>query len=75
MLRSSSATALRTLSRFNLHLDPPGEVFRGAGEEAEQKRDLIEAALATAISKQKIGTFGIMMDSSSWVITGTNPHS
>ncbi len=60
---------------FQLALGPAGEVFREAGEEAEQKRDLIEAALATAISRQKIGTFGIMMDSSSWVINATNPHS
>ncbi len=60
---------------FQLALGPAGEVFREAGEAAEQKRDLIEAALATAISKQKIGTFGIMMDSSSWVISATNPHS
>lgn len=60
---------------FQLALGPAGEVFREAGEEAEQNRDVIEAALAEAISKQKIGTSGIMMDSSSWVITATNPHS
>lgn len=60
---------------FQLALGPAGEVFREAGEEGEQKRDVIEAAMADAISKQKIGSSGIMMDSSSWVITATNPHS
>jgi ubiquinone/menaquinone biosynthesis C-methylase UbiE len=58
---------------FQLAIGPAGEVFREAGEEAEQKRDVIEAALAEAINKQKRGTTGIVMDSSSWVISATNP--
>jgi ubiquinone/menaquinone biosynthesis C-methylase UbiE len=58
---------------FQLAIGPAGEVFREAGEEAEQKRDIIEAALAEAINKQKRGTTGIVMDSSSWVISATNP--
>ena len=58
---------------FQLAIGPAGEVFREAGALAEQKRDQIEAALAEAINRQKIGTEGIVMDSSSWVISGTNP--
>lgn len=60
---------------FQLALGPAGEVFREAGELAEEKRDDIEAALAAAINKQKISTEGIVMDSSSWLITATNPEN
>ena len=58
---------------FQLALGPAGEVFREAGEEAETKRDQVEAALAQAIDKQKSDANGIVMDSSSWVISATNP--
>ena len=58
---------------FQLAIGPAGEVFREAGDEAEEKRGEIEAAMADAIGKQKIDTDGIVMDSSSWVISGTNP--
>ena len=58
---------------FQLALGPAGEVFREAGEEAERKRAEIEAALAQAIEGQKISAEGIVMDSSSWVISATNP--
>jgi hypothetical protein len=58
---------------FQLALGPAGEVFREAGAEAEEKREQIEAALAEAINKQKIEADGIVMDSSSWVISATNP--
>ena len=58
---------------FQLALGPAGEVFREAGDEAEAKRGEIEAALATAIEAQKQEADGIVMDSSSWVITGRNP--
>ena len=58
---------------FQLALGPAGEVFREAGDEAEGKRDEIEAALAEAIDREKKETDGIVMDSSSWVISGTNP--
>lgn len=58
---------------FQLAIGPAGEVFREAGEEAEAKRDQVEAALAEAINKQKIEADGIVMDSSSWVISATNP--
>lgn len=58
---------------FQLALGPAGEVFREAGAEAEEKRDQIEAALADAITAQKKETDGIVMDSSSWVISAINP--
>ena len=58
---------------FQLAIGPAGEVFREAGKEAEDKREEIEAALAEAINKQKIEAEGIVMDSSSWVISATNP--
>jgi ubiquinone/menaquinone biosynthesis C-methylase UbiE len=58
---------------FQLALGPAGEVFREAGEEAEAKRAQIEAALSAAIEMQKKDATGIVMDSSSWVITGRNP--
>ncbi len=58
---------------FQLALGPAGEVFREAGDEAEDKREQIEAALAEAIDAQKKEADGIVMDSSSWVISATNP--
>jgi ubiquinone/menaquinone biosynthesis C-methylase UbiE len=58
---------------FQLALGPAGEVFREAGEEAEAKIDEIKAALAAAINAQKKEADGIVMDSSSWVISGKNP--
>jgi ubiquinone/menaquinone biosynthesis C-methylase UbiE len=58
---------------FQLALGPAGEVFREAGDEAEDKREQIEAALAEAIDAQKREADGIVMDSSSWVISATNP--
>ncbi|MBT5522039.1 MAG: methyltransferase domain-containing protein [Rhodospirillales bacterium] len=58
---------------FQLNLGPAGEVFREAGDLAEQKRGEIEEALAEAIKQQKSDADGIVMPSSSWVITGTNP--
>lgn len=59
---------------FQLALGPAGEVFREAGEEAEHKRTEVEAALSLAISEQKTSSEGIVMDSSSWVISAINPH-
>ncbi len=58
---------------FQLAIGPAGEVFREAGEEAEAKRSEIEAALSEAIAKQKLQADGIVMDSSSWVISARNP--
>jgi SAM-dependent methyltransferase len=58
---------------FQLAIGPAGEVFREAGPLAEQNRAQIAAALAEAINRQKIGADGIIMDSSSWVISAINP--
>jgi len=58
---------------FQLAIGPAGEVFREAGAEAECKRAEIEAALEEAINCQKIGANGIVMDSSSWIISAINP--
>ena len=58
---------------FQLAIGPAGEVFREAGAEAEEKRPQIEAALRQAINNQKTSAEGIVMPSSSWVISGTNP--
>ena len=58
---------------FQLTIGPAGEVFREAGAEAESKRDQIEAALAETINAQKMSADGIVMESSSWVISATNP--
>jgi SAM-dependent methyltransferase len=58
---------------FQLAIGPAGEVFREAGALAEERRPEIEAALAEAIGRQKIETDGIVMPSSSWVISGINP--
>lgn len=58
---------------FQLAIGPAGEVFREAGAEAEKKRPEIEAALAKAINAQKMSAEGIVMPSSSWVITAVNP--
>ena len=58
---------------FQLAIGPAGEVFREAGALAEEKRPQIEAALAQAISEQTLVDGGIVMDSSSWVISAINP--
>ncbi len=58
---------------FQLAIGPAGEVFREAGALAETKRIEIEAALAEAINRQKIAADGVVMDSSSWVISAINP--
>ncbi len=58
---------------FQLAIGPAGEVFREAGAQAEQQRAKIEAALAEAIARQKIDAQGVVMNSSSWVISAINP--
>ena len=60
---------------FQLAIGPAGEVFREAGAEAEEKRAEIELALAEAINAQKVSADGIVMDSSSWVISAIYPAS
>lgn len=60
---------------FQLAIGPAGEVFREAGALAEAQRAEIEAALAEAINRQKVAADGVVMDSSSWVISAINPLS
>lgn len=57
---------------FQLALGPAGEVFREAGEIAEQRHGEIEAALSEALAPyQENGE--IVMPSSSWCITARRP--
>jgi ubiquinone/menaquinone biosynthesis C-methylase UbiE len=57
---------------FQLALGPAGEIFREAGELALRRQAEIEDALATAIARyERDGE--IVMASSSWTITATNP--
>ena len=58
---------------FQLALGPAGEVFREAGEEAESKRAEITAALTAELGKYETDE-GIVLPSSSWVITARNPQ-
>ncbi|SMH51185.1 class I SAM-dependent methyltransferase [Maritimibacter sp. HL-12] len=58
---------------FQLAIGPAGEVFREAGDLAEVRRPEIEAALAKAIDAQARDADGIVIDSSSWVISARNP--
>ncbi|HUE86465.1 MAG TPA: methyltransferase domain-containing protein [Vicinamibacterales bacterium] len=60
---------------FQLAIGPAGEVFREAGAEAERKRPQIEAALTEAINRHKTEAQGVVMDSSSWVISAVNPEA
>jgi ubiquinone/menaquinone biosynthesis C-methylase UbiE len=58
---------------FQLALGPAGEVFREAGEEAEGKRAEITAALQAELAKYETDE-GVVLPSSSWVITARNPN-
>jgi ubiquinone/menaquinone biosynthesis C-methylase UbiE len=57
---------------FQLALGPAGEVYREAGELAEQRHDEIAAALKVELAKYQRPN-GIIMDSSSWKVTARNP--
>jgi len=59
--------------QFQLALGPAGEVFREAGEEAERRRAEIEAALREQLAAYEGDNGEIVMPSSSWTITATNP--
>jgi ubiquinone/menaquinone biosynthesis C-methylase UbiE len=57
---------------FQLAIGPAGEVYREAGREAERNHDRVVAAL-----KEELAQFarpgGVMMPSSSWMVTAQNP--
>lgn len=58
---------------FQLAIGPAGEVFREAGDLAEQQRPEIEDALRAALSPYQDEAGQIVMPSSSWCITARNP--
>src|SRR4051795_11926311 len=53
---------------FQLAIGPAGEVYREAGEQAERQRERLVAALKDAL-KEFDRPEGVMMDSSSWMVT------
>jgi len=57
---------------FQLALGPAGEVYREAGDLAKERHDAIVADM-TAMLEPHVTADGVMMDSSSWVITARNP--
>lgn len=57
---------------FQLALGPAGELYREAGNLAEEKHDEIVNALSAELEKH-VSPEGIMLDSSSWVVTARNP--
>lgn len=57
---------------FQLAIGPAGEVFREAGDLAEERRNEIETALAAELSQYQCDE-GILMASSSWLITARRP--
>ena len=66
-------TDLDDAIRFQLTVGPAGKIFRDAGLLAEKMRPAIENALAEELDSQKRDAEGILMDSSSWVISAKNP--
>jgi ubiquinone/menaquinone biosynthesis C-methylase UbiE len=57
---------------FQLAIGPAGEVYREAGTFAEQRHDEIANALRAELARYQQPD-GVMMDSSSWKVTATNP--
>ena len=57
---------------FQLALGPAGEVYREAGDLAVARHDEIVAALKEELRKYETPD-GIIMDSSSWVVSARNP--
>jgi hypothetical protein len=57
---------------FQLAIGPAGEVYRAAGEEAERQHDVVTAALKKELAKF-VRPNGVVMDSSSWMVTARNP--
>jgi len=57
---------------FQLAIGPAGEVYREAGKLAEERHDEIANAIKTALANYQRPN-GVIMDSSSWKVTGRNP--
>ncbi len=58
---------------FQLALGPAGEVYREAGETAEQRHEEIAGALRAELARYETPE-GIVMSSSSWKISARNPQ-
>jgi ubiquinone/menaquinone biosynthesis C-methylase UbiE len=56
---------------FQLAIGPAGEVYREAGELAEQRRDEIVDALTRELARHETAE-GVVLDSSSWMVTMRN---
>ena len=57
---------------FQFAIGPAGEVYRAAGKEAERQHDVVAAALKAGLANF-LGPNGVVMDSSSWMVTARNP--
>lgn len=57
---------------FQLAIGPAGEVYREAGRLAERRHDELVAALKDAL-QEFVCPEGVMMKSSSWMVTAQNP--
>jgi hypothetical protein len=57
---------------FQLAIGPAGEVYREAGKQAERLHDRLVAALRHELRKF-VRREGVMMNSSSWMVTAQNP--
>jgi ubiquinone/menaquinone biosynthesis C-methylase UbiE len=57
---------------FQLAIGPAGEVYREAGEKALRLHDALVAALKDEL-RQFVRPEGVMMNSSSWMVTAQNP--
>jgi hypothetical protein len=57
---------------FQFALGPAGEVYREAGELAERLREPMATALTEALARYRTAE-GVVMDSSSWMVTARNP--
>lgn len=57
---------------FQLAIGPAGEVYREAGEIAQQRHDEIVAALKAELARHETAE-GIVLQSSSWKISARNP--
>ena len=60
--------------QFQLALGPAGEIVREAGAQAQARKEEIDAALRAAIAPYA-GPGGVVMQSSSWVITARRPRA
>ncbi|WP_143273102.1 hypothetical protein [Bradyrhizobium canariense] len=73
--RAGARPNSRLNARLNqLAIGPAGEVYREAGPKAARLFDTLVAALKDEL-KQFVRPEGVMMNSSSWMVTVQNPGS